>query len=172
MDVFNGVELIPPPTVSLAIYGDACPQSGGSWNQVKAEYFSLQFPYHLCSADVPIHVKEFIIVILSVRLWGPGFTGNRILIYCDNDAVCDTIVHQKPKDPVMQQLLREFLYWVCCFNFIQLVEKIGTNDNFIADFISRNTSKLDIDEFFSSLNLPKQNMIEIPVDWFEYQADW
>ena len=96
-------------------------------------------------------------MILSVRLWGPGFTSNRISIYCNIDAVCDTIFHQKPKDPVIQQLLREFLYWVCCFNFIPLVEKIGTKDNFIADFISRNTSKLDIDEYFSSLNLPKQN---------------
>jgi hypothetical protein len=37
MELFSGVELIPPTTVSLAVLGDTCPQGGGSWNPVSAE---------------------------------------------------------------------------------------------------------------------------------------
>ena len=172
LEVFNGVELIPPIGPTLAIYGDACPQSGGSWNESVAEYFSLDFPTYLCSADTPIHTKEFIVVILSARLWGPKWAGNRVVIYCDNDAVCDTIVYQKPKDITMQKMLREFLYWICRYNFTPVLEKIGTKDNDVADFLSRNTNPSDIDAFFTSKGMSKQTKVEIPIEWFEFKADW
>ena len=67
IEVFSGVEIIPPTTVNLAVYGDACPQGGGSWNEFAAEYFSCRFPDYMCSADTPIHIKDFIVVLLCVR---------------------------------------------------------------------------------------------------------
>ena len=169
---FSGVELIPPVTVSLAILGDAYPQGGGSWNPVLAQYFSMRFPHYMCSPDTPIHIKEFVIVLLCVRLWGPGWAGQRIVIYCDNDSVCDTCVYQKPKDLALQQLLREFLFWVCKFNFFPVLEKIGTKENHIADFISRNHIPADIDNYFESCGLPIQFKVDIPPSWFDFQADW
>ena len=113
-----------------------------------AEYFSIKFPHYLCSSETPIHVKEFIVVILSVRMWDSYWTGNRVVIYCDNDSVCDTIVYQKPKEQNMQKLLREFLYWTCRYNFSPVLQKIGTKENYVADFIGRNTDVSDIDNFF------------------------
>ena len=105
---FSGVEIIPSPTVSLAVYGDACVQGGGGWNPSRSEFFSLRFPNYMSSPDVPIHIKEFIVVILSVRLWAKEWSGQKVVVYCDNDSVCDTCVYQKPKDLKLQQLLREF----------------------------------------------------------------
>ena len=169
---FSGVELITPITVSLAILGDAYPQGGGSWNPVLAQYFSMRFPEYMCSAETPIHIKEFVIVLLCVRLWGPGWAGQRIVIYCDNDSVCDTCVYQKPKDLALQQLLREFLFWVCKFNFFPVLQKIGTKENHIADFISRNHIPADIDNYFESCGLPIQSKLVIPFSWFDFQADW
>ena len=172
IEVFNGVELIPSPSISLSVFGDACLQSGGSWNPTCSEYFSLNFPHYMWSAETPIHVKEFLIVIICMRLWGPSWAGKKVLIYCDNDAVCDTIVHQKPKNQTMQQLLRECLFWVCRFNFTPIVEKIATKDNYVADFLSRNTNSDDINTYFESLGLYPQIKKEIPLDWFKFQADW
>jgi len=148
LEEFSGVEIIPASTVSFAVYGDACAQGGGGWNPATSEFFSLKFPSYMLSDEVPIHIKEFIVVILSVRLWASKWAGHKIIIYCDNDAVCDTCVNQKPKDPKMQKLLREFLYWVCRFNFFPVVTKIGTKENYVADFIGRNTDVSDIDNFF------------------------
>ena len=65
MEVFTGVEIIPPTTVSQSALGDAYPQGGGGWNPVLCQYFSMYFPDYLCSADTPIHIKEFIIVIFG-----------------------------------------------------------------------------------------------------------
>ena len=109
----------------------------------------MRFPEYMCSPDTPIHIKEFIIVIICIRLWGKNWTGQRILIYCDNTSVCDTCSYQKPSDPSMQKLLREFLYWVCKFNFHPIIEKISTKDNHIADFISRNHNEDDISSYLS-----------------------
>ena len=164
--------MIPPITVSLSVLGDAYPQGGGSWNPTAREYFSRRFPNLLCSADTPIHIKEFIIVIQAVRCWGKTWTGQRVVIYCDNDSVCDTCTYQKPKDPGMQKYLREFLYWVCTFNVYPILQKISTTDNHIADFISRNHNTSDIDANFEKNGYPSQKNIFIPDAWFSLVADW
>ena len=172
LKVFSGVEIIPPTTVCQSVLGDAYPQGGGSWNPVRNEYFSMQFPEYMCSAETPIHIKEFIVVILSVRLWGESWSGQRIIIHCDNDSVCDTCTSQKPHDLSMQKLLREFLYWVCRFNFHPILQKISSKDNHIADFISRNHDHEDITAYFIKNGHLNQKKLIIPSTWFNFVAEW
>ena len=132
----------------------------------------MPFPNYMCSSETPIHIKEFIIVILCVRMWGHSWAGQRILIYCDNDSVCDTCSNQKPKDSRMQKLLREFLYWVCRFNFHPVLEKISSKDNHLADFISRNHGQNDIDDYFHDNGYPIQKRVFIPDNWFNFVSEW
>ena len=142
-----------------------------SWNPIAEEYLSMKFPNYMCSPDTPIHIKEFKIVILSVRMWGPTWAGERILIFCDNDSVCETCVYQKPHIIQMQQLLREFLFWVCKFNFHPILQNICTKENHIADFISRNHNKVDIDNYFCLQGYSVQNKINIPLEWYSFVAE-
>ena len=174
LEEFSGVELIPPISVCQSVLGDAYPQGGGSWNPVKNEYFSMRFPEYMCSPDTPIHIKEFIIVLLCVRMWGQHWAGQRIMIFCDNDAVCDTCTYQKPSDLQMQQLLREFLFWVCKYNFYPVLEKISSKDNHVADYISRNHNESDISDYFLLNGFPNHNQVkvEIPFEWFNFVAEW
>ena len=172
IEVFSGVELIPPITVCQSVLGDAYPQGGGSWNPVLNEYFSMRFPEYMCSPDTPIHVKEFVIVLLCIRMWGKSWTGQRILIYCDNDAVCDACTYQKPSDLGMQQLLREFLYWVCSFNFYPILQKISSKDNHFADFISRNHNEDDISKYFSNNGFSIPTKVNVPLEWYKFVAEW
>ena len=172
LETFSGVEMIISPTVCLSVLGDAYPQGGGSWNPVRAEYFSMPFPEYMCSADTPIHIKEFIIVVLCVRLWGKDWAGQRIMIFCDNTAVCETCTNQKPKDLPMQQLLCEFLFWVCKYNFCPVLQKISSKDNHIADYISRNHNPDDIEKYLDANGFPNQKKVVIPLEWYSFQADW
>ena len=172
LEKFSGVELIPPITVSQSVLGDAYPKGGGSWNPVKRQYFSMKFPEYMCSDETPIHIKEFIVVLLSIRMWGKDWTGQRILILCDNDSVCDTCTYQKPRDPSLQMLLREFLYWVCSFNFQPVLQKISSSDNHFADFLSRNHDVKDIDDYFTKYGYPSQEKVLVPLNWFNFVADW
>ena len=72
----------------------------------------------------------------------------------------------------MQIYLREFLFWVCKFNFKPIVSKIATKKNDIADFLSRNFDENDAKNFFLDQNLPPQQKIAIHDVDFELQADW
>ena len=172
LEVFSGVEMIPPTTVCQSVLGDAYPQGGGSWNPVLSEYFSMKFLEYMCSRDTPIHIKEFVIVLLCVRMWGKNWVGQRIVIFCDNDAVCDTCTYQKPNNLAMQQLLREFLFWVCKFNFFPVLQKISSKDNHIADYISCNHNEENISNYFSVNGFPDQTKVIIPYEWYNFVAAW
>ena len=172
MEIFSGVEIIPPITVSQSVYGDAYPLGGGSWNPVLNQYFSTKFTHSFCSLEIPIHIKEFLVVIMCIRAWGEKWTGQRIILFCDNDSVCDTCTYLKPKDPELQRYLREYLFWVCRYNCFPILQKISSGDNYLADFISRNHETSDIDAYFASHGYPTQNRLEIPDDWYRFKADW
>ena len=88
---FNGVELFIPDYVSVQVAGDACPMGLGSWNLTSKQYFSRKFPFAMQDPLIPIHVKEFLCVIIAVKKWGSEWSGKRVEIFCDNDAVCDVI---------------------------------------------------------------------------------
>ena len=170
MSVFNGVELLIPNEIALQIAGDACPSGMGSWNPNTSEYFSCRFPFEFM--HLPIHIKEFLCVIVAVKIWGHQWSGKCIEIFCDNDAVCEVITNQKPKDSNMQSYLREFLFYVCKFNFRPVVSKIASKENDIADFISRNYDPDDAHNFFYQQNIPSLRLIELTSDLFEFKAEW
>ena len=172
MEVFNGVELMISDVVSFNLAGVACLQGLGSWNLEDCEYFSGMFPLHLQDPKIPIHVKEFWCVIVSVKIWGPRWSGQKVNIYCDNDAVCDVITYCKPKDSNMQSLLREFLHWVCTFNFHPVVSKIGTKENSVADFLSRNYSPEDAISYFNKNNMSVMKNIPLTDSLLVLWADW
>ena len=60
------------------------------------------FPYYLQGASIYIHIKEFWMLILAAKVWGSKWTGRRIGMYCDNEAVYKTIIYQKPQDLELQ----------------------------------------------------------------------
>ena len=107
---------------------------GGAWHG--NEFYCRDFLRHLQDPLLPIHLKEFWIVVVSAKVWGPTWSGKVVTIFCDNDAVVDTIVNKKPKDPALLSLLREFLFLVVSLRFFPTVRKIGTKENFLADHIS------------------------------------
>ena len=169
---FNGVELMIPDSIAAQVAGDACPTGLGSWNLCSREYFSRRFPHSLRDPQIPIHVLEFLCVIIAVKKWGSEWSGKRVQIYCDNDSVCDVLTYLKPKDKRMQSLLREFLHWVCVFNFSPQVSKIGTKENSIADFLSRNFSDNDAEQFFMKENIYPLAKLNIIDEDFDLIADW
>ena len=161
-----------PEHPSEQISGDACPMGYGIWNPNTCEYFSSKFPLSLQDPQIPIHIKEFVCIIMAAKTWGSKWAGKTIEIFCDNDAVCDVICNLKPKNSLMQIYLREFLFWVCLFNFNPIVSKIASKENDVADFLSRNYSESDADIFFTREKLPPQNKLSLSDDDFIFQADW
>jgi hypothetical protein len=179
---FNGIELIyrDEPlqldleqlldSPALVICGDAQPQGGGAY--FAEEYWSRKFPQWLQSLEIPIHLKEFYVILASVWLWGDCLTGKLVYIYCDNDAVVESLEKEKPKDSEMQKLVREFSYQVCIKKFTPVFRKISSKDNWVADFISRCHDTKLIKQFVEVNKLKCRNLVQVPDVYFEMNSNW
>ena len=150
--------------------GDATPTGGGAWHG--KEYWSMELPLHLQDPRIPIHTKEFWVCIVSAKLWGDTWTGRCIVIYCDNDSVCDSIQKRKPRDPTLLSLLREFLYVAVTKKFFPIVRKIGTQENKVADFISRRFDPLAAKKVFSESGLHDMELVKPSSSMFNLSANW
>ena len=70
--MFNGVHLLVPNNPTLQIVGDACPSGYGCWNPELNQYISEKFPLQWLDPTIPIHLKEFMCVILATKNGDPN----------------------------------------------------------------------------------------------------
>ena len=179
---FNGVSLIVNDDDNLQtlehlilspfkVYaGDATLWGGGGW--YRDEYWSQEFPNFLKPTEIPVHIKEFWVLVASCWLWGDDWSGCAVYLFCDNDSVCDSITHQKPRDPDLGSLLREFLYVVCLKKFCPIIRKIDTKSNFLADHISRRYDHDSAKQVFNSVGKTGMKKVSIPDFRFKLSAPW
>ena len=182
LDHFNGVQMIVEEDPFLLeldqmldrpfelCAGDATPTACGAFHGT--QYWCRPLPRDLQDPQIPIHLKEFWAVIVSARLWGNYWSGRCITIFCDNDAVVDTINYKKPKDAALLSLLREFLYIVVTMKFFPVLRKISTTDNHLADFISRRHDVEAADKVFAKAGLHDMVPINVPDDSFKLTEPW
>ena len=179
---FNGVEMLYPTdplhltleqlldTDALVNCGDAQMNGGGAY--FDAQYWSRPFPNWLQDPKIPIHLKEFWVVLVSAWLWGDRWQGKIVYIFCDNDAVVEVLEKEKPRDPKMLELMQEFLYIVCTRKFSPIFRKIGTKANEVADFISRCHNESEIAYFFKKKALPMHTPVVAPDNLFTLRSNW
>ena len=182
LDTFNGISMIvndDPIPLSFSqlldsphdiCAGDATPTGGGAWHG--KEYWCGDLPEHLKDPRIPIHQKEFWTMIVSAKLWGDTWTGRCIVIYCDNDSVCDTVTYKKPRDPTLLSLLREFLHVVVTKKFFPVVRKIGTKENVLADHISRRYDEKAAEQIFREHGLYDMEVVKPKAQFFNLSASW
>ena len=179
---FNGVEMLYPfdpldlsleqllETDALVNCGDAHMAGGGAYFGL--EYWSRSFPSWLQDPEIPIHIKEFWVVLVSAWLWGEQWQGKLVYIFCDNVAVVEVLDKERPKNPKMLELLQEFLYVVCTRRFTPVFRRIGTKANKVADFISREHDPQKIASFFTAEDLPARLQVKAPDNLFTLQSNW
>ena len=179
---FNGVECMykdEPLNLSLnqlldlsvpVNCGDAQPMGGGAY--FSSQYWSRPFPRWLQDPGISIHVKELWVALVSAWLWGEEWRGKVVYVFCDNDAVVETLSKQKPTDPKLQELLREYLYVVCTRGFTPRFRKIGTKENEVADYISRRHDPIETQNFFISKGHPPRNKVDVPDFMFSLNSNW
>ena len=169
--VFNGVNfIIDPSHVKFSYKGDACPSGGGGY--FADEYWSSTFPEWLAVDEIPIHLKEFWVLLISIKLWGSKWSGSAVELYVDNTAVCLTCTNQKPSNLEMASFLREYLFLVVKFKFHPIIRHIGTVENKVADFLSRNYSSESICKFLETQGLKCMKRLVISDIMFRFTSDW
>ena len=109
---------------------------------------------------------------IIIKLWGHLWSGSSVELYVDNTAVVLPCVNQKPSHPMMSAFLREFLYLVVKFKFLPIVKHIGTKENFVADFLSRNFSVADAAKFFASHGMENMKPRTVRDHMFTFSSSW
>ena len=150
--------------------GDATPSGGGAWHG--NEYWSQRLPQALLDPLIPIHIKEFWTLLVSAKQWGDTWTGQCMVIFCDNDAVVETIEKKKPKDPALLSLLREFLFVVVTKKFYPVVRKVGTKENYLADFVSRRFDHQAALDMFRKAGMDNMQQVVPKTRYFNLSATW
>ena len=117
-------------------------------------------------------------MIGAVKIWGHLWSGKRVAIYCDNEAVVQTITNQKPSDKELQDCLREFLFHVSVFKFQPVLLRVSSEDNFIPDFLSRNVlvsrnhNPDMIEKMFQAKDINSMKNIVVDDSIFNFVGDW
>ena len=111
-------------------------------------------------------------MIASSWVWGDSWAGETVYMFCDNDSVVDCIVHQKPHDPDMLSLLREFLFVVCVKKFVPIARKIDTKSNHLADHISRRHDHDSACRVFEAAGKPGMVKVSVTDNHFKLSAPW
>jgi hypothetical protein len=113
-------------------------------------------------------------VVVSLKLWSQELKGKRVVIFCDNQAVCIVINSGKAKSVFLQQCLREICFIAAVNEFQIRAEHLSSNNNRISDCLSR----WDLDlmyrrEFFDQVShiSPLVDVI-VYEDLFKLHADW
>ena len=72
----------------------------------------------------------------------------------------------------MAKFLREFLLLVVKYKFVPVVKKIGTKENWLADYVSRVFDLDSHSKFFAAKGLGRMNHIPVPDHQFTFSAAW
>jgi len=86
-----------------------------------------------CSA---IHHLELLVIMVAVHLWGHLWSGQRIQVFCDNEAVVTVLNSGCTKDPVLAQCLREIWFSTAQAQFESRAVHLTSEDNRVADYLS------------------------------------
>ena len=106
----------------------------GFWN---GKFFYVRFPEFILGRKLHISALEILFVILCLKLRGKEFIGKRIVIYCDNQAVCRIINSVKARCEFLQQSLREIYFLAAITQFEIRAQFLEGSANSLEDVLSR-----------------------------------
>ncbi|KAK3751282.1 hypothetical protein QZH41_002731, partial [Actinostola sp. cb2023] len=105
---YNGVSLIrssPWSAPDIVFSTDACLTGCGGVSH--SQYFHATFPAEAQSQFADIHRLEALAILVALRLWGHSWTGLRMQVFCDNQAVVSALSSGKVKDQLLAACLRD-----------------------------------------------------------------
>ena len=139
LDHWNGINVIPQPTVSHSITSDA----SGRWGCgaiFNDQWAQLQWPPEW--AQVTIAPKELVPIVLAVAMWGPQWRSKKVRCQCDNMAVVFAINKKSARDPALSRLLRLLSLFAAIYDVTLVARHLPGIQNTMADALSRNNMQL------------------------------
>ena len=129
--------LLPAPSSNLPRLRMASDTSGswgcGAW--YCTHWFQLQ--WNTQSAALHIMTKELLPVVLACAVWGQSWSGCRVTVLCDNQAVVACLRSRTCHDHHIMHMLRTLAFIEASHFFALSPQYISSTDNHLADGLSR-----------------------------------
>jgi hypothetical protein len=145
LEKFNGISYIQDRNCTsnstTELYTDSA--GGGVAKDCGAYYAGkwtyLQWPTYCYHTEMlrDITYLELVPITLSIYLWGYQFINKKVLFHTDNAAVVSILNNTSSKYDRITSLLRPTMYWTLLLNFQFKAKHVFSDDNCIADAISR-----------------------------------
>ena len=138
LPVFNGFSLIDHGSwcdPDIIFSSDSC--LSGCGGVMGCRYFHSQFPPFITEQNLHISALELLSVMVCLHIWAPLLCGNKVQIYCDNQAACIAINSGKTRSPFLQQCLREICFISSVHDFHFRARYLEGVQNRTADSLSR-----------------------------------
>ena len=150
---------------------DACLQGAGAF--CEGFFFHTTFPDFISKLDLHISALELLSIIVSVKLWGRSFRGKRIVVFCDNEAVCKVVNTGSARCPFLQDCLRELCYFAARFQFEIRAHHLPSSENRLADHLSRwHQSEVHRQRFYDLTNGLITGEVSVQAHLFRFEHNW
>lgn len=100
--------------------------------------------HHSHKEQQSIAWKELFPIYLACMVWGPQWSGKRIMLWCDNQSVINILNSKSSKISKIMDLVRKITVQTLICNFTLTSQHVPGVDNSIADALSR----FQMDKFF------------------------
>ena len=126
----------------------------GAWHE--RSWFQLE--WDPLTRQLPIAVKELLPIILAGLIWGKSWRRQKVLCYCDNQAVVAGLRSRSSPQPQIMHLLRCLFFVEALYLFEIEATYIRSEDNSIADDLSRD----NMCSFYSKVPLADKDPAPVP----------
>ena len=156
--VYNAVSFF-NYTPSKSVHLDACPSGLGAFfdNQVYAMTLPSSWQ------DVNIVYTEMVNILVALKVWHIQWSGHKVLVKCDNQAVVSVLTTGKSRDSTLAKYARNVFLWLSAFNINIMVVPVPGKVNPVADLLSRWNITVN--------NVSKLQQLVHPVNWVPSSQD-
>ena len=96
-------------------------------------------------------------ILVALKVWHKQWSGHKVLVKCDNQAVVSVLSTGKTRDSTLSKYARNIFLWLSAFNINIMVVHVPGKLNPVADLLSRWNITVD--------NFSKLQQLAHPVTW-------
>ena len=120
LPVFNGIRIIRKQDLPYQeeVELDACLTGCGA--TIGTQYYAEEFPEQVQSQGHIIARLELLNIVVTLKVWGECWNGQRVKIFCDNSIACLSVQSGRSRDDYIQHCVREIFLPVARYD-VELV---------------------------------------------------
>lgn len=143
---------------------------GGFWNGI---YFHSKFPQFILNQKLHIGALEMLTLVVCLHLWGKHFKNMRIKVLCDNMSVCIALNSGRARCPFLQDCLREICFIAASNEFELRAEHLFSEENRLADYLSRwDSDKMFREKFYALTESLELLQYKVQDEDFRFWNSW